>query len=194
MKLFSNTLFSKKAFMGFLLFFPVLSFAAAPSWKIIPEASTLNFTAMQNGGPVKGMFKKFTADIQGDPADLKDCHVKIIVDLTSVMTDYGMVQSTLTTAPWFDTANHPTAIFIADKFTQTGKKSYTADGSLTLRGKSEPAVLKFVLVEYSGKTFVAKGSTTVQRTLFGVGSGEWAKTDSIKDNVQVDFTLKASKA
>ncbi len=45
--------------------------AAAPVWQIIPEQSTLTFSATQNGAPVNGTFQRFNGDIRFDPAELK---------------------------------------------------------------------------------------------------------------------------
>ncbi len=185
----------KKIVIGLsLILFPLLSFAAVPSWKIISSESTIAFAATQNGAPVKGEFKSFTGEIQGTPADLKDSHVKIVVDTGSVSTSYGDVATTLKTPDWFNVAQFPKAVFTADHFTQTAKDSYAATGTLTIRDKTVPVTLNFSLKHYSPEGFVAVGSTTIQRLSFGVGQGDWSKTDSIKDNVQVEFTLKASKA
>lgn len=177
-----------------LLLLPAVSFAVVPTWKIVPMGSAITFTAVQNGGPVNGSFQKFTGDIQGEPTDLKDSRVKITVDIASVKTAYGNVESTLKTPDWFDSSHFPQAVFTADSFTSTGKNTYTANGNLTIRDKTVPVVLKFVMKDYSAKQFDVVGTTTLKRTAFGIGQGQWSKTDSIKDDVQVQFTLKALKA
>jgi polyisoprenoid-binding protein YceI len=179
-----------------LLLLPVASFAAAPTtWKIVPMQSNITFTAVQNGAPVVGRFQTFTGDIQGNPANLtKDSHVKIAVDLGSVKTAYGAVETTLKTADWFDVAHFPQAVFTADNFTKTGKNIYTANGKLTIRNKTMPIILNIVMEKATSSEFDAKGSAMLKRTQFGVGQGQWSKTDSIKDEVQVEFTLKALKS
>lgn len=185
----------KKVLSGLaLLALPMISFAAVPSWNIIPSESSLSFSATQNGAPVKGTFKTFTGDIQGTPTDLKDSHVKIVVDLGSVTTTDKDVSNTLKTADWFNIATFPKATFTADNFTKTGSNTYSASGTLTIRDKTIPVTLNFVLKDYSTTAFDITGTTTLQRTAFGVGQGDWSKTDSIKDKVDVLFTLKASKA
>ena len=182
-----------KLLTGLALFLlPVVSFAV-PSWKIVPASSSITFTATQNDAPVAGEFQTFTGEIQGEPTDLKGSHVKIVVDINSIKTSYSDVATTLKTADWFDVAHFPQAIFTADKFTQTGKNTYTATGTLTMRGKKGPVTLNFLMKDYSDKSFDITGKTTLKRTAFGVGQGDWSKTDAIKDDVLVEFTLKASK-
>jgi len=176
-----------------LLLLPAVTFAVS-SWKIVPASSHITFTATQNGAPVTGEFQSFMGEIQGEPTDLKDSHVKIAVDINSVKTSDGDVASTLKTTDWFDSTDFSQAVFTADKFTQTGKNTYTATGTLTMRGETRPVILSFVLNDYSDKSFDVTGKTTLKRTAFGVGQGDWSKTDAIKDDVLVEFTLKASKA
>ncbi len=168
-----------------------IAFAAAPAWKIEPAASNIKFTATQNGSPVSGEFKSFTGDINFDPSDLATSHVSIDVDLGSVSTSYGEVADTLKTPDWFNVKVFPKAVFKADHFTKTGDKTYTADGTLTIRDKSQSVTLTFTLQDYSKTKALANGSTTIKRTAFGVGQGDWAKTDAVKDEVKIDFTVSA---
>ena len=35
------------------------------------------------------------------------------------------------------------------------------------------------------------GSTTIKRTAFSVGQGEWSDTNAVKDDVQINFTVSA---
>ena len=90
-------------------------------------------------------------------------------------------------------ANFPTASFTADKFVKTGDKTYQAMGTLTIRDKTVPVTLNFTAADYSATHALMKGTTTLKRTDFGVGQGEWADTKAIKDEVKIDFTIGASK-
>ncbi len=182
----------KKLFIGFLFLFPLFSFAAVPDWKILPADSTLTFTATQNGSPASGKFTQFSGDIHFDPADLKASHIRIIVNMASVTTDYADIAKTLKTADWFNIAAFPQAVFTASDFTKTGDKTYQAKGTLTIRDKTVPTVLQFTLEEFSQTKARVKGSVTLKRLSFGVGQGEWQKTDNIKDEVQVQFEVNAA--
>lgn len=158
---------------------------AAPVWEINKESSKLTFSAVQNNSPISGEFKTFSGDINFDPADLKTSHVKIVVATDSVSTAYKEVQDTLRTADWFNIKMFPEAVFKADHFIKTGNNTFQADGTLTLRDKTFPVQLTFVLDEYSTTTAKATGNAIIKRTLFGVGQGEWSKTDGVKDDVKV---------
>lgn len=168
-----------------------IALAGVPMWQIVSPMSSIRFTATQNGAPVTGKFNTFSGDIVFDPNQLTASHVKILVDMNSVSTSYGDISDTLKTSDWFNVAVFPNAVFTADKFIKTGANSYQAMGDLTLRDKKLPVTLNFVLDEYTPAKAHATGTVTIKRTLFGIGQGDWKKTDSIKDDVKIDFTLTA---
>jgi polyisoprenoid-binding protein YceI len=61
-----------------------------------------------------------------------------------------------------------------------------------LRDKTAPLVLSFKL-KIVGDKATAKGSTTLDRTVFGVGQGEFLATDQIPAAVKVSFNLTAMR-
>lgn len=185
--------FVRESLAVVILFFVSSIVTAAPTWKIIPSESSLTFAAIQNDAPVLGSFKKFTGNIQFDPADLKSSHVEIHIDVASVRTDDSQVADALITADWFDANAFPEAVFKARNFVKTGDKTYDAKGILTIRDKSVPVVLVFKLDEYSLRKALVTGSVTLKRTQFGIGQGEWARTDEVKENVKVEFIISATR-
>jgi len=183
----------KSLILLFATLIPIAAIADVPNWQIMPEKSMITFTAIQNNAPVSGSFASFTGDIQFDPNQLSASKVSIVVDMNSVTASYADVVTNLKTPDWFDVKLFPRAVFTATKFTKTGNNSYQADGTLTIKGKTVPIVLSFVMEEYSQTQAKAKGSTTIKRTAFGIGQGEWAKTDAVKDEVKVEFKLLANQ-
>lgn len=175
-----------------IIFFP-LAVYAVPTWKIVPEASKITFTATQNNAPVTGEFKKFNTDINFDIDKLNASKVNVVVDVDSVTTSYSDVATTLKSKEWFDSKTYPHAVFKTNHFIKTGKGIYQANGTLTIRDKTAPVTLTFIFEEYAPTKAKVKGSTTFKRTQFGVGQGEWAKTNLVKDEVKVEFLLTAVK-
>ncbi len=183
----------KKWLFTLLVLLPVVSIAAVPSWKIVPNESSLSFTATQNGAPVTGKFTNFSGEINFDPNQLSESHVKIIVDMGSLTDLYNQLSDTLKAPEWFNIKLFPQAIFQSNGFIKTGDKTFQAKGNLTMRDKTLPITLTFTQEEYSPTKARMKGSTTIKRTAFGVGQGEWADTKAVKDDVQVDFIITGVK-
>lgn len=181
-----------KIILTFLLSLIVISATAAlPAWRIVPADSSIRFTATQNNAPVTGQFKSFSGDVYFDPDQLNVSSVRVTVDMNSIDSAYKEMSDTLKMADWFNVKLFPQAVFVAHKFIKTGDKTYQAQGNLTLRDKTLPVTLDFTVEEYSANKLRVKGATTLKRTAFGVGQGDWVKTDAVKDEVQVDFVLGA---
>lgn len=174
-----------------IFLFAIIAKAAAQAWQIIPGESSITFTATQNNAPVTGQFKNFNGEINFDPAQLDSSQVKITVDMSSVNTSYQQISDTLKMSSWFDVKNFPQAVYTANHFVKTGNNSFQADGMLTIRDKTIPTTLVFTLEKYTSNEALAKGVVTLKRTRFAVGNGEWASTNSVKDDVMVNFVLSA---
>ena len=166
---------------------------AVPQWDMIANESQITFTATQNGSPVTGEFKKFTANLQVDVNNLKESSIDIVIDMNSVNASYGEVKNTLLTADWFNVSMFPQAKFKATEFNKTAENAYEAKGTLTIRDKSVPVTLTFSSSFPSDNKGMVVGSTVLKRSAFGVGQGEWASTEEIKDDVTVNFKMSATK-
>ena len=176
-----------------LIVMPLLADASVPSWQIEPAESQLTFTATQNGAPVSGEFKSFTGTILVDPNDLKNSSIDIIVDINSISASYAELKATLVTPDWFNVKLFPKAEFKSTEIVKTGEKAYQAKGTLTIRDKTVPVVLTFTGEQPNPNKGIVAGSTQIKRTMFGVGQGDWAGTNEIKDDVTVNFKIVATK-
>jgi cytochrome b561/polyisoprenoid-binding protein YceI len=178
---------------------PAATEAAAPdaalkdpvAW-VVQKGASLTFTASWSGEAIEGQFKSWKADILFSPEALDRSKVTVAIDMASVGTGDAQRDESLPSGDFFDTAEHPKATFTATKFRKTGEGKYVADGTLDLRGVKKPLSLPFTL-KIDGDTATARGVTTLDRTTFGVGQGEWASTDQIGASVKVAFSLTAKK-
>lgn len=186
-----QTLF--KIIVPLIIVIPALANADVTAWQIVPEQSSITFTASQNNAPVTGEFKKFEGNINFDPNQLDKSNVHIIVDVGSIATPDPDISNTLKTADWFNAKVFPQAIFNATHFTKTGNNTYQANGTLTIRDKSLPIKLIYMLDQYTETNAVAKGMVVLKRNDFGIGQGDWTNTDVVKNDVQVNFKISAVK-
>lgn len=172
------------------LLFPSITFAETATWQIMPSDSAVNFTATQNNAPVKGSFKTVEGKILFSANDLKDSKVDIKIDMNSVNTSYKELVDTLKMADWLDVAKFPEAHFTSNKITKVKNDDYLASGTLQIRDKKMPLDVNFTVKEPTKNELKVNGETTIKRTTFGVGQGDWASTDEVKDEVKVSFDLK----
>ncbi len=159
------------------------------TWQVA-KGGKLGFGTTWSGMPVRGSFGRWDADVRFSPDVLDQSSVKVTVDLASVNTADGQRDEMLKSDTFFNLAAHPSAIFNATRFTHTSGDRYTATGTLTLHGQTRPVTLNFTLKIDQGVAHVT-GSTQFNRSSFGVGSGDYAKTDEIPDAVSVTFSFAA---
>ncbi|EHL29048.1 YceI family protein [Legionella drancourtii] len=164
-----------------------------PQWTIVPSESSITFIGTQNNAPVTGAFKSFSGTIFADPIKYQDSRVDIVVQMNSLSVTYAELATILITPEWFNVKAFPKAEFKSSKFTKVNDKTYDAVGMLTIKNKSIPTTLTFTATESPKNHIVVEGHTTIKRTAFGVGEGEWSTTDVVKDDVTINFKIAAMR-
>jgi len=137
--------------------------ATAGNWQV--TEGSLGFTVRQMGAEVDGSLPIWTADIAYDEATGTGT-VTVKIDTTALTL--GSVTDQAKDADFFDTANHPAAIFAAT-ITRLEGTSHEATGTLTLRGAEVPVTLPFTL-DVDGDTARMTGEMTLDRRDFGMGA------------------------
>ena len=161
------------------------------AWRLSP-GSTLGFTTAWSGEAIEGRFERWTAAILFSPEALDRSSVKVSIDLATARTGDAQRDASITSPDWFDVATHPTATFTARRFSKSGEGRFIAHGRLSLRGVTRPLDLPFRL-KIDGDRAEVSGVTSLDRTVFGVGQGEWASTDQIPAKVTIRIAVKARR-
>lgn len=179
----------------FLVSLLALSAAASPAlakdWVVDYGASHLGFIGTESGESFEGMFKKFDAAINFDPAHPETGKITANIDIASVSAGNYDRDSNLPQPDWFDTAKFPKA-----EFATTGIKAdatpscYVASATLTIKGMTKPVMLPFCLTP-EGDHSRAKGKLTISRKDFGVGTGQWADEGTVKHAVTITVDIAA---
>lgn len=170
---------------------PIAAKPEPAPWTVSP-GSTLNFTTKWDGQEIGGRFDRWRADILFDPDALDRSRVRVEVDVASANVGEPQIAEALPGADWLDAGEHPKAVFTATRFEKTGEGRFVAHGKLSLRGVSQPLSLPFRL-RIEGDRARVSGVTSLDRTAFGVGQGEWKSTDQIPAQVAVKIDLTARR-
>ena len=160
--------------------------ALAADWTALP-GSTLGFTGSFQGEAFEGRFGKFSPQIRFDPAKLGQSRFDVRIDLGTADTRNEERDSTLRGAEFFDSRKQPEARYVATRFRALGGNRFVADGVLTLHGVSKPVPLTFTW--RAGAKPVLDGQATLKRLDFAVGSGDWADTELLPNEVKVKTRL-----
>jgi polyisoprenoid-binding protein YceI len=165
---------------------------AARGWSV-REGGTLGFTADWEGTGFDGVFHRFAAEIDFDPADLAGSRFDVTVDVTSADTRSSDRDEGLADPEWFDYAHFPRATFVTSAFRALGEGRFEATGMLTIKGISRELALPFAWEEREGVAHL-RGEATLVRTDFRIGEGEWADGDVVGLTVLVKVDLELAPA
>ena len=161
-------------------------------WAVRMKSSSIRFQTAWSQGPIEGGFGKWQAQIRFNPEALTKSSAAITIDMSSVTATDGEQQSALPGNDWFAVATHPTATWRATRFRHLSGDRYVADGTLTLRGVTQKLPLPFTLT-IAGDVATMSGTAKIDRSLFGIGQGEWTSTADVPALVTVKIAIKADR-
>jgi polyisoprenoid-binding protein YceI len=158
---------------------------AATFQAIVPEKSSVTFSYKQMGVAMDGKFKKFSAQIQLDPAKADKATGRLDIELASIDTGSSEADQEVVGKAWFNVAAHPKASYVLQSLKATAPGQYEAVGQLTLKGQTRE--LRTPLKLNAPASLV--GSLVLKRADFGIGEGMWAKFDVVANEITVNFNL-----
>lgn len=168
--------------------------AGAVERPVLNDKSEIGFTVTQMGVGVSGQFRRFTAQVNLDPAKLETSSVVLEVDTASISTGEPDADSEAQTKAWLDVAGFPKAAFKSSAVRALGGDRYEVKGTLNLKGKPRELTIPFTLKNRPDGTALASGEVALRRTDFGVGGGEWNKDDIVANEVPVRFRIMLGAA
>ena len=151
----------------------------AGSYKLDPSHGKITWSVDHLGfSTYVGQFVNVSADLTLDPANPSASTLTAIVPLTDVAPNNDALKAHLQTPDFFDTAQFPTATFVATSIVVDPSDPTEADvvGDLTLRGVTRPVTLE-VEFRKAGPAMGGAykvgfdGEATVKRSEFGVNFG-----------------------
>jgi polyisoprenoid-binding protein YceI len=152
------------------------------------QGAELKFVASQSDVPFAGNFRKFSADVDFDPAKPVSGKVNIVIDLGSVDTGSADADAMLRGKDFFDAARFPQATFTSTAIAAESAGRFRAIGQFTLKGRSLALAVPFAARPEAAGTWF-EGSVPVARLAYKVGEGEWADTGTLADQVLITFKL-----
>jgi polyisoprenoid-binding protein YceI len=170
--------------------------AQSATYAIDPTHTFVTFEVPHFGVTTnRGRFDKKSGSVQFDKTG-KSGKVDITIETASISTGTAAFDKHLQSKDFFNSAEHPTARFVADKFVFNGDKVSEVSGSLTLLGKTNPVTLKatnfgcymnpMLKVEVCGGDF----ETSILRSQYGM---TWGLNFGIVDNVRLVIQVEGIK-
>lgn len=172
-------------------------------WTIDPAHSSVGFSARHLGlSKVRGLFTRFSGEIEGDPSDLTTASGRFDVEMGSIDTGSPDRDAHLKGADFFDVEKHPTMTFVSRSVRSTGD-GYSVVGDLTIKETTREVSLD---LEPGGETTDPYGNRKVGGTLTGtINRSDWGLTWNVpldsggwlvseKIGLEIDLQVAESKA
>jgi polyisoprenoid-binding protein YceI len=150
--------------------------------------SRVTATSNQMNVPTEGTFKKFTAQLDFDPAKPSSGSARLSIDTASYDLGDESYNQQVRGKDWFDTAQYPAATFVSSAIAPAGGNQFKVSGTLTIKGKSENVTVPVTLTQ-QGATQTFDGTLPIKRSQFDIGTGEWKDTSVVADEVLIKFHL-----
>ena len=160
----------------------ILLLALAANWVIAPGYSVKWSTS----GDAAGIFKTMSGTIQFDEANLSTASFNVSIDVSTLNTGNGLMNTHAKSAEYLDATKYPKITFVSTRVDKKGS-AYEATGNLTMHGVTKPVTMPFTFQQTAtGGTF--HSTFTVNRVQFGVG-----KSGDVDDNISIELTVPVKK-
>lgn len=154
-----------------------------------PSGSRLEFVASFEKNAAPGVFKDFDARMQFDPDKPAGGRLDVTIKITSADMSSLDINKAIRGSEWFDFARFPQAEFHATEIGRTAANRFLARGMLSMKGTQQPVEVPFAWTGTADAATIA-GEISVNRRLFGIGTGEWAATNVVGAEVKVRFSVR----
>src|SRR6187399_2185635 len=166
---------------------------ARPRYTQNAAKSSLKFTFEQAGAAASGNFKKFTTVLIYDEKNLAASSLNVRVEIASVDTREPERDAMLKDADLFNAAKYPAATFAASSLAKRADGGLEAVGKLTIRDITHDLRLPLTL-KPTADGLELSGKTAFKRLDYGVGQGEMKATDSVGDEVKIEYAVSLARS
>jgi polyisoprenoid-binding protein YceI len=172
----------------------LLASSGAGAQAVLIEKSEIRFVSRQMGVNVEGRFRKWKANVDFRPKDLRKSRADFEIDLASIDLASEESETEARRPRWFDTARFPVATFQSTAMKDLGGDRYEIAGKLTLKGTARDSTIPIEVTKDAAGNSVATGEFTIKRLEFDIGNGQWADPTVVANEVVVRVRMVLPRA
>ncbi|GAB3655374.1 YceI family protein [Echinicola sediminis] len=185
-----------------LLVLPILMAQAqeAHHWTMDRAHTSVNFGVNHFFNEVKGKFHDYEGSFKFDPKNPEAGEFSFTIDVASIDTDNEKRDRHLRSEDFFNVEEYPEIKFVSTKVKQKSKKEYVAHGKLTIKNTTKDVVIPFQVTGEMEHPMMEdtiilgiRIDTSLDRTEYGVGVGDWAATLVVGDEVRINIPMELNR-
>jgi polyisoprenoid-binding protein YceI len=145
-------------------------------------SSEVKFRVIQAGAPFSGAFRRFSGEIcfvQG-----RMTRIDAALDPASVDSGLPELDAVLKDKEFFAVREFPRVRFVSAAVQSQGD-AITARGTLEIKGVRRETEINLRTQQAGGKVTIT-GAMTLDRLVYGIGTGEWSNTQWLGAEVRLD--------
>lgn len=173
---------------------------ASTEWEIDRAHSAINFSINHFFTPVNGTFDDYDATVIFDPENLEESMIDVEIPVTSINTKNERRDNHLQSEDFFNAEKWPSIQFTSNSIESRGDNQFVAIGEMTIRDVTREFELPFTLqgvmdhpMEENKVVAGIVAETSLMRTDYGVGVGDWAATAVVGDEVDIELNLELTR-
>lgn len=188
------------SFFAIILGLTTLTAQSATQWKLDKSHTSVNFSINHFFSAVTGKFSNFEGSFNFDPNNVAESKADFTIAVKSVNTDDSKRDKHLQTGDFFSASEFPNISFKSTKIEKKNNKEFLVHGQLTIRDKTKDVVLPLKItgeMEHpmmKGTIILGLASNLkINRTEYGVGTGSWAATMVVGDEVDINIHMELNR-
>lgn len=173
---------------------------SATQWKLDKSHTSVNFSINHFFSAVTGKFSNFDGAFNFDPNNVAESKADFTIAVKSVNTDDSKRDKHLQSGDFFNASEFPNISFKSTKIEKKNNKEFLVHGQLTIRDKTKDVVLPLKItgeMEHpmmKGTIILGLASNLkINRTEYGVGTGSWAATMVVGDEVDINIHMELNR-
>lgn len=164
-------------------------YSGSDSVPLAAGSSQVRFEFTVQNQAQEGSFSESTVEMLLDPDNLAASRLHSTVNMATLNTGNSQVDATLAGEDWFDSENHPQALFESRELVPLGENSYSTSGTLRIKGIARELSFPVILTNSDDKR-VASGSFIVNRLDFNLGRDSQPDDETVGYPVTIKFEFE----
>jgi len=172
----------------------------AKEWTLDKAHTSVTFDVKHFFSTVNGNFTEYDGSFYFDPDKLSASKFTFNIPVSSINTNNKKRDADLVSDNFFNAEKYPEIKFVSTKFEKKSATEFIVHGDLTIKDITKNVAIPFEItgqmehpMRKGTKLIGLSFNTSLNRTDYKVGTGNWATTLVVGDNVDIEINMELNR-
>lgn len=172
----------------------------AKEWTLDKAHTSVTFAVKHFFTTVNGNFTDYEGSFYFDPDKLSASKFTFSIPVSSINTNNKKRDADLVSDNFFNAEKYPEIKFVSTKFEKKSDTEFIVHGDLSIKDVTKSVAIPFEItgqmehpMKKGTKILGQAFKTSLNRTDYKVGTGNWATTMVVGDNVDIEINLELNR-